>query len=77
MFAIGTAVILGPLKVINVLKVGKDVLDHQEMKKRISNLYYGVHLYKHKNNLWYFSVFLTRRLVFVAIPSLFFSLPFF
>ena len=46
-------------------------LEAPEEKARISNFYEGIHIYKHKNNVWYYRSFMVRRLLFAFIPTMF------
>jgi len=48
-----------------------------KQRQRIGTLYTGIHLFRGRTNLYFFPLFLTRRIVFVLIPSLMYAFPVF
>ena len=62
--------------IIYLVKKTRMFMDHPNIYLHISNLDEGIHLYRDPSNVWYFSIFMVRRIVFVALPTFFFTMPF-
>lgn len=50
-------------------------LDKPEVRARISNLYSDIHLTRNQQTVWYYPVFMLRRVIFVAIPTFVYFIP--
>lgn len=61
--------LLIPLFTTYMLTVNRNELAEFYVKKRISNLYQDIHLYRSPFNIWYYPIFLLRRILFVVIPT--------
>ena len=61
-----------------LLKRKRDVLEKQEIRDTIGNLYTGIKLNPrhYKDAIFYYPVFLFRRIIFVAIPTFLYLWPF-
>ena len=59
------------------LKRARSYLDHPNIYKQISYLYEGIHLYKDKDNVNYYPVFMFRRIVFVLVPTVLYAFSYF
>lgn len=67
-----------PILALAIVFKNKTRLDHPKVLKRISNLYQDVKLKgRYDQNLIYYSLFLIRRIIFVAIPTFLFRYPFY
>ena len=49
----------------------RPILDLQKEKAKYSNFYEGIHIWKDRDNVWYFRSFMVRRILFAAIPAVF------
>ena len=49
----------------------RPILDLPKEKAKISNFYEGIHIWRDRDNVWYFRSFMIRRILFAAIPALF------
>jgi hypothetical protein len=58
------------------LREMRESLTYAEIRKKYLVAYDGVHLYRDKWNIYYFTISHGRKLAFVMIPSLFFAFPF-
>ena len=58
--------------IVRILYRYRLILGYDHNVKVFSNLYEGIHLYKNRTNVWYFPIFLARRLIFAAVPYIFF-----
>ena len=59
-----------------IIERKRDNLNDPDVRSKISNMYIGVHLYRDRYNKYFYPIFLLRRLLFVAIPSLAYNFPF-
>lgn len=66
---LGAFMLLFPILCIYLLQVNREQLAAPYVSKRISNLYLGIHIYRDSINIWYYPVFMLRRVIFVAIPT--------
>jgi len=46
----------------------KERLDTKEFKDMYGKLHVGIHLKRNKTNIYYFPIFLARRLIYTTIP---------
>lgn len=70
-------IFLIPLMSIRIILLNREQLEEPFVAKKISNLVQGIHLYRERQNVWYFPIFLLRRLIFIAIPTLWYFWAFF
>ena len=70
------AIVLYTLFTHFLVWINREQISEPHVVRKISNLYDGIHLYRSKNNIWYYSTFTARRFAFVMIPTFLFMLPF-
>ena len=56
---------------IHILRKYRTILGTEINRKVFENLYEGIHLYRDNRNVWYFPIFLLRRLIYASIPFTF------
>ena len=60
-----------------ILEKKRQTLDDKEVRKKIGNLYQDVKLQgRGRETLWYYPIFMLRRIMFVAIPTFLYNYPF-
>jgi hypothetical protein len=76
--ALVIALILIPLPFLafKTLQRKRDTLCEPGVIQRYGNMYEGVHLFRDRTNIFFYPIFMTRRLAFVLIPSVFSMFPF-
>ena len=58
-----------------VIRNNREQLGAHFVFRKISNLYQDIHIYRDSVNVWYYPVFMARRIIFVVIPTFLFALP--
>jgi hypothetical protein len=69
-------VVFSPFIILFYLKKRRLYLYQGNIKDRIGVLYSGVHLFRDSRNLYYYPIFLIRRFIFVATPTVLYRYPF-
>jgi hypothetical protein len=75
-FVMGLYMISLPMLAYYILKGKRDDLYKFEVKMRIYGFYRGIHLFRDPQNIFYYPIFITRRLVFAVIPTFLYMFPF-
>lgn len=68
-FIILGVLFLMPLVSLKVLSKYRWRLHEIRIKEKIQNLYSDIHLYRNPTNIYYYPIFMFRRVIFVLIPT--------
>ena len=75
-FLITFFMFLVPLVSAFVLKINRPQLYIPQVKRKIYNLYAEVHLFRNPFNIYYYPIFMLRRIIFVILPTFLFNFTF-
>jgi len=75
-FTMSAYVVILPFYIAIYLNKRRLYLYQTSIKDKVKNLYSGIHLFRDTRNLYYYPIFLMRRLVFVATPTVLHLYPF-
>ena len=74
--AIGLALSIFPFVVCIWLHVNHNKIMNRSYKNKFEYMYKGIHNHRSKYSKFYWPISLFRRIIFIAIPTLFYDYPF-
>lgn len=72
-----SVIVLIPLFIAIFLWRNRNILHQEKMRQKYEVLYEGISLKKTKNKIWYWPVFMFRRIVFILLPLVLRKYPYF
>ena len=68
--------LLVPIASFYVLSINREQLYIPQVKRKIDTFYTDIHLFRDRSNIYYYPIFMLRRIIFVALPTFLFDYTF-